>query len=169
MNAPSPVSAGSTPTATPKRRKAYIAGGLIAAVVLGGVAFELSGEPPYDGPARVDVASISPVGDVLVDGQGKTLYRFAPDEASSVTCNGGCADKWPPLTVTPGTPPSLSAGVDPELLGQVEADDGSQVVTYAGWPLYRYDSDDIGEASGHEVDENGGEWFAVTADGQRAG
>ena len=164
-----------TPTPAPlssTRRRLMAAAGVTTALVGAGVVWQSQIGTPSTGPSSVAVAAVTGVGDVLVDGQGKVLYLFEPDKAASVTCTGGCADKWPPLTV-PGAAGEASVptgpGVRPELLGSAESEDGASVVTYAGSPLYRYASDDPGEATGHDKDQNGGRWYAVTANGERVG
>ena len=133
------------------------------------VAYEVLTAPDYSGAPGVSVDTIPGLGEVLVDANGNTLYLFEPDEAASVTCTADCADKWPPLTQADNRGPELGAGVRADLIGTTSDDAGTPVVTYAGWPLYRYESDSVGEASGHEVDENGGTWFALTTSGERAG
>ena len=161
------------PTPTPTRSRTTrrrLAGAAVATLVLAGglTAWQSTIGTPSTGPSAVAVEQVPEVGDVLVDGQGKTLYLFEPDAASSVTCTGGCADKWPPLLVSDGPLPT-GEGVRADLLGEAESEEGASVVTYAGWPLYRYASDDLGEATGHDVDENGGVWSAVTVAGTAAG
>ena len=73
---------------------------------------------------------------VTVD--GATLYRFDKDipRPSRSTCNGPCAQTWPPLLSTGGTP--TVTGIDAGLLGAVTRDDGAQQMTLNGWPLYRF-------------------------------
>jgi predicted lipoprotein with Yx(FWY)xxD motif len=44
-------------------------------------------------------------------------------------------------------------------------DDGSTQVTYKGQPLYYYAHEGPGEVTCHNVDEFGGLWLAVNADG----
>jgi predicted lipoprotein with Yx(FWY)xxD motif len=159
------------PTRKSRRLRIGVVTAAAVAVAGGGLAFyEISTAPDLSGTAGVNTAEVSDVGDVLVDANGNTLYMFEPDDASSVTCNGDCADKWPPLILA-GTDeshePTVGAGVQKELLGEAMSEAGEHVVTYGGWPLYRYESDSVGEASGHEVDENGGKWFAVTTGGER--
>lgn len=150
-----------------RRRRVWLAAAAVA--LAGGIGvYEATSGPSYTGPAEVAVSSVGDVGEVLVDGQGYALYMFEPDEASAVTCTGGCAGKWPPLDVPEGAEPLVGEGVQKELLGQLPDENGRPVVTYAGWPLYRYASDNPGEVSGHDVDENGGRWFAVTTTGERA-
>lgn len=160
-----------SPATAPRRRgrRRLVSAAAATLALAGGITvWQTQQGTPSSGPAGVEVASIADVGDVLVDAQGKVLYLFEPDEAASVTCTGGCADKWPPLTVADGELP-VGPGVDRELLGEAVGEDGARVVTYAGWPLYRYESDGTGEASGHEEDDNGGVWVAITPTGERAG
>lgn len=151
-----------------RRRLAAVAA---VTVATGGalVVYEVATAPDFSGAAAVSVGTVAELGDVLVDANGNTLYLFEPDDAASVTCTADCADKWPPLTLAGDAGPALGAGVREDLVGTSSDEAGTPVVTYAGWPLYRYESDSAGEASGHEVDENGGTWFAVTVSGERAG
>lgn len=162
---PAPQSAGPRQHRTGR----WLAGGAAVALLAGGgfLVWDSQLGTPSVGEARVAVATVPEVGDVLVDGQGKVLYLFEPDQAASVTCTGGCAEKWPPLTLADGPLPA-GPGVDAALLGQAPGEDGQQVATYAGWPLYRYESDDLTQATGHGDDDNGGVWLAITPAGQPA-
>src|SRR3954452_19194597 len=40
------------------------------------------------------------LGTFLVDGKGRTLYRFLKDKSRKSTCSGSCAIAWPPLTTS---------------------------------------------------------------------
>ena len=98
-------------------------------------------------------------GEILVDGEGYSLYLFTPDEQGDSTCVDACASTWPPLTgdVVAGE------GVDEGLIGTVERDDGSTQVTYGGWPLYYYASDGApGDTAGQGVNDV---WYLVAPDG----
>jgi predicted lipoprotein with Yx(FWY)xxD motif len=109
------------------------------------------------GPVSVALGD-SMYGKILVDGDGMTLYEHEGDTATNVTCTGGCATVWPPLTVT-GTP-RVSAGLDASKVALVN---GTQVV-YAGHPLYRFANDhSAGAATGEGI--NG--FFVLGADGQK--
>jgi len=109
--------------------------------------------------------SVPRMGDVVQDGDGRTLYRFdkdAPDPAKS-NCEGQCAVTWPPL-LTNGNEPELR-GVDPALVSTVKRADGSEQVTLDGWPLYTYAKDEApGQWKGQGV---GGTWFVVQPNGKR--
>lgn len=109
------------------------------------------------------------VGPVLVDSAGHTLYLFAPDRHTAVTCVQSCQGNWPPLTLPVGATPQAGPGVRPDLLGSAANPDGGRVVTYHGWPLYTYAGDGgPGQLRGHARNLNGGVWYAVTATGQPA-
>lgn len=155
-----------------KRRTSLIWGGAtVAALALGitaTVVFMNRDTPVVDaGPARVEVGTIAGIGEVLVDGQGRTLYLFEPDEATQVTCTGGCADKWPPLVAMEGAEPEVGGSVDAAVVSTVADEVGAEVLTFEDWPLYRYTSDEVGEASGTGKDQNGGVWWALTPSGER--
>lgn len=96
-------------------------------------------------------------GAILVDGRGRTLYLFTPDDGtSSPQCTGSCAATWPPLKAS-GTP-RASGGAQQSLLG-VE----SGQVTYNGHPLYLYAGDSAaGQTNGQGV---GGIWYVVNTSG----
>ncbi|MET0134177.1 MAG: hypothetical protein ABW215_11355, partial [Kibdelosporangium sp.] len=105
---------------------------------------------------------------VLVNGAGLTLYRFDKDTAkpSKSTCNGQCAETWPPVTVVPGGK-IFFAGVKKTAIGVVKRDDGTLQVTVEGWPVYRFNKDrKPGDTLGQGV---GGTWFGVRPDGKKAG
>jgi predicted lipoprotein with Yx(FWY)xxD motif len=115
----------------------------------------------------VSAKSVSGLGTVLVDSGGKTLYVFAPDKKSKVTCTGSCAAVWPPLKVEAGEEAEASGGVRAGLLGTDPDPEGGEVVTYAGWPLYAYVADTgPGSASGQAVNLNGGYWYVITPAGK---
>lgn len=100
-------------------------------------------------------------GSYLVDAKGMTLYLYTKDSAGTSVCTGGCANNWPPLTVS--GQPSAGTGVTASLLGTITRADGSTQVTYNGHPLYYYKSDSAaGDENGQGV---GGVWYVVSASG----
>ena len=50
------------------------------------------------GAAEVAVADNPQLGEILVDGEGRTLYLFEKDQDNESRCNGECAKVWPPYT-----------------------------------------------------------------------
>jgi predicted lipoprotein with Yx(FWY)xxD motif len=87
----------------------------------------------------VKIATNAKLGQVLVNGAGRTLYVFDKDTTGTIACTGTCAGLWPPLRVTSGTP-SGDAGITAPL-ATVSRPDGGQQVTLAGRPLYIYAGD----------------------------
>ncbi len=133
----------------------------------GATAGESTAMKPTAKPLKVSSANVSGVGQVLVDGEGKTLYVFAPDEAKEVTCEGDCAAIWPPLVLEAGQKAKAAGKVKASLLGSDPGPAGGEVVTYAGWPLYAYVSDtEPGQATGQAIDLNGGYWYVITPQGK---
>ena len=108
-------------------------------------------------PPTVMVRADSPLGTILANAEGKTLYRFTRDQPGVSNCYDQCARTWPPLVLGEGDPMA-----PPELggtLGVAARRDGSSQVTYNGMPLYYYASDaNSGDTNGQGV---GGVWFVV--------
>ncbi|MFF3846951.1 SCO0930 family lipoprotein [Streptomyces sp. NPDC002328] len=111
------------------------------------------------------VSANAELGKVLIDGDGKTLYRFDADlaEPPKSNCDGDCAKAWPPV---PADDATAGDGIDKSLLGEVTRSDGSKQLTVDGWPVYRYAKDaNSGDVNGQGV---GGKWFALAPDGKKA-
>ncbi|MBY8874517.1 hypothetical protein K7640_22065 [Micromonospora sp. PLK6-60] len=105
---------------------------------------------------------------VVVNGAGLTLYRFDNDSNNppTSTCDGECAQTWPPVTVAPRGKVFI-AGVRKSAVGTVTRADGTVQVTIGGWPVYRFAKDTKrGDTLGQGV---GGTWFGVTPTGGKAG
>ena len=112
--------------------------------------------------ATIAVADSEEHGEILVDGEGMTLYVFLQDASGDSNCNDACAETWPPLE-SEGDPTG-EEGVDAEMVGTTERDDGSTQVTYNGRPLYTYAPDEkAGDTNGQGV---GGNWFVVGPDSE---
>jgi predicted lipoprotein with Yx(FWY)xxD motif len=114
------------------------------------------------GGATVQVRAHDEHGDILVDGEGISLYMFDSDtqgEGAS-TCYDSCASNWPPLTVDGDA--TAGDGVTAEL-STFERDDGAMQVAADGWPLYYYAGDSSpGDVTGQGV---GGVWWLLRPDG----
>jgi len=121
--------------------------------------------PAVAGEPTINVFKDPILGDILVDGNGMTLYMFTKDEADKSNCNADCLAKWPPL-LTQGTP-VLGAGVDASLVGSTALADGTLIVTYNHMPLYFWVNDmKAGDTTGQNV---GGVWFVVNPAGEPVG
>jgi predicted lipoprotein with Yx(FWY)xxD motif len=114
--------------------------------------------------AAVKLGSTS-LGRVLVDSHGKTLYVWAHDKGPKSTCNGDCAEYWPPL-ITRGKPLAMG-GVNQALLSSSRRSDGRMQVTYAGHPLYYFIQDArSGQTKGEGLTGFGGRWDPISASGR---
>src|ERR1039457_3795213 len=110
--------------------------------------------------ALLKIASISRVS-VLTNARGYTLYWFVPDTPAKSTCYGTCAVYWPPVL----GPPAAGPGVTGKL-GTIRRSDGAAQVTYDHHPLYTYVGDSApGQASGNNINLNGGLWHEMTVSG----
>jgi predicted lipoprotein with Yx(FWY)xxD motif len=114
-----------------------------------------SGSPNASAGESTVVASAkkAKVGTVIVDAQGRTLYRFTAEAQGRPVCTGACVGTWPPAVVT------AAAGL-PKHVATVHRPDGGKLqLTYDGHPLYRYAGDQSQtDANGEGV---GGQWFVV--------
>jgi predicted lipoprotein with Yx(FWY)xxD motif len=135
-----------------------------ASVVAGtGAAFALAGGTKTTG-TKIDLAR-TPLGRVLVDSRGITLYDFVKDKGGVSACYGACAALWPPV-LTKGRPVA-GPGVRKSLLGTTTRSDGKLEVTYGGHPLYYFVTDrKRGQTTGQGVDQFGGPWWVISAAGK---
>jgi predicted lipoprotein with Yx(FWY)xxD motif len=101
----------------------------------------------------------------LVDGEGYALYLSVFDGQDESNCVGDCAQLWQPVLVD--GEPQAGEGVDEELVGSFEREDGDTQATYDGMPLYRFVADDEpGDTNGHELADR---WYLVDVDGGALG
>ena len=106
----------------------------------------------------------SDFGPMLFDSSKQAIYVFERDRRNESVCYGGCAKAWPPV-LSEGAP-EAGDGIRRSLLGTITRRGGRSQVTYAGRPLYFYAHEDAGEVLCHNVNLNGGLWWAVGADGE---
>ncbi|SMO37799.1 Por secretion system C-terminal sorting domain-containing protein [Saccharicrinis carchari] len=110
-------------------------------------------------PVDVKLLSNAMYGDVLVDGEGNTLYFFTKDADGSSMCIDGCLDNWP---VFYAQNPALGEGLDEDDFAHIDRGDGVMQTTYKGWPLYYFAGDtNPGETKGEGV---GNKWFVAKPD-----
>jgi len=149
-------------------RAALLAALAVALAACGGGEDEGSGTAATAAPATtaaqetsgttVAVAN-SKLGDILVDGEGRTLYAFTKDQGDQSACTGECATNWPALTGTA----TAGTGAQASLLSTATQASGTDQVTYDGKLLYHFAGDaKPGDTNGQGV---GTVWFAVAADG----
>jgi predicted lipoprotein with Yx(FWY)xxD motif len=143
---------------------------VLAVAACGGSSSTASSSPSPSAPAAatatVSVAMNANLGQILVDGNGRTLYLFEADKGSSSTCYGACATYWPPLLT--GGAPMAGTGVNVALLGTTRRTDGTTEVTYGGHPLYYVVTDhNPGDATGQAVNNFGAPWYVVGTNGNK--
>ena len=134
-----------------------------AVVASTAAAFALAGGAATCG-AKVALAK-SPLGRILVDSKGITLYDFVKDKGTTSVCYGACAALWPPL-LTKGKPVA-GPGVRASLLGTTKRKDGKLEVTYNRHPLYYFVTDrKPGQTTGQGVNQFGGPWWVLSTAGK---
>ena len=118
-------------------------------------------QPTAAKPVDTVKTASSPLGTILADSQGKTLYYFANDVPASgaSSCNGQCAVVWPVFSIdTVTVSPPLSASD----FSSITRADGKKQTTYHGWPLYYYQADTKpGDVKGENVLDV---WFVIKPD-----
>lgn len=106
-------------------------------------------------------------GDIVVDKNGMTVYRFLKDKAwpkSVSACTGACLEKWP--AVAPVAAGDTKGVAKKGLMGFTRPD-GAQQMTVNCWPIYTFSGDKApGDTNGQGV---GGTWYAVSPDGKPVG
>ena len=114
---------------------------------------------------RLEVATDPVFGDILVDGNGMTLYMFTMDEPNMSNCADDCLAAWPPL-IDDGNL-TVGDGVNASLVGSAAMLDGSMIVTYNGMPLYYWVGDvQPGDTNGQDVNKV---WYVVSPAGDPIG
>ncbi|MFC5959298.1 hypothetical protein ACFP51_34225 [Streptomyces pratens] len=120
--------------------------------------------PSASGTAGTVAGASSPLGTVLVDGRGRTLYLFEADTSAKSTCTGTCAAAWPPVTVT--GMPAVGKGAKADLLGTTGRSGGEKQITYNGHPLYYFGGDlKAGDMNGQGSTAFGAAWYVLDTSG----
>ncbi len=112
--------------------------------------------------ATVALSENASFGTILTDANGMTLYTWQGDQPGVSNCTGNCAAAWPPLTAEGAVmaPAGLTG-----TLGTIEGEDGTIIVTYNDWPLYRFVRDTApGDVNGQGSTGFGALWEVVVVD-----
>ncbi len=132
-------------------------------VVVDGDTVAAAQEAASERAARVALGALSLERYLADSTTGLSLYRFDNDEPGESNCEGDCLEAWPPLTTD--ADPIAAPGVDADLLGTIEREDGTTQVTYDDWPLYFFAGDEEpGDVDGQGVNDV---WWLVQPDGDR--
>ncbi len=148
-----------------------IAAAALVATACGGNSPSTAAASPSPSPATSPAATAATIkvattalGQILVDGNGMTVYLFVADTGTSSTCYTSCAALWPPVLTTGA--PQAGTGATASLLGTTTRTDGKIEVTYAGHPLYyfvQYNS--AGDTTGQGVNSFGALWWVLSPAG----
>jgi predicted lipoprotein with Yx(FWY)xxD motif len=102
-------------------------------------------------------AATSPLGQILVDPTGRTLYAFTNDVGAASTCTGTCAEAWPPVVVDERW--NVAPGLDSGVFSTTTRTDGSLQLMAGKFPLYYFSGDaKPGDLNGQA---SGDVWFVV--------
>jgi predicted lipoprotein with Yx(FWY)xxD motif len=116
-------------------------------------------------PQVLRVAELDGLSQVVVNGKGRTIYRFDKEsnDPTTIACTGDCLKVWQPVLAPNGV--DIRSGVEQNLVGTIDRPEGKQV-TLNGWPLYYYFKDlELGQTAGQGI---GGNWFAIAPSGKKA-
>jgi predicted lipoprotein with Yx(FWY)xxD motif len=153
--------------------KRLVAGALIVAVAVlilaitgaGSTAHKAAQTAVPAGGGGIEARS-TPLGRILVDTRGRTLYLFEADKPNVSNCSGACLSLWPPLTA--GKKPQATAGALSARIGTIPTSSGKRQVTYQGHPLYLYAGDQKpGDTTGQGLDQFGAAWYVLAPDGNK--
>jgi len=113
---------------------------------------------------EVELGDSDTYGKFLTGEDGKTLYMFTPDTATTSACNTGCVASWPPFTLDAGETVKGGDGVTGAFT-TIARQDGSMQVVYAGHPLYYFSGDAAaGDTNGQGLNSK---WYLLGADGSQ--
>jgi predicted lipoprotein with Yx(FWY)xxD motif len=128
----------------------------------GGASAEQS---PGAASSAIDVRS-TPLGKILVDAKGRTLYLFEADKPNMSNCSGPCLSLWPAFT-SQGKP-QAHGGALAAKIGTISTSNGKQQVTYGGHPLYYYAADQKpGDTTGQGLKQFGAAWYVLATTGNK--
>ncbi len=117
--------------------------------------------------AGLSVRNDPKLGEIVVDKNGMTVYRFEKDSAwpMKTACTGACLEKWP--VVEPVEKNSIDAAILKKGFVTFDRPDGIKQQTIDCWPIYTFSGDSKpGDTNGQGV---GGTWYAVSPNGKLVG
>ncbi|MHC3467492.1 SCO0930 family lipoprotein [Streptomyces sp. 7R007] len=107
------------------------------------------------------------LGDIVVDKNGMTVYRFIKDVAWPKVisnCTGACLEKWPAVAPVDA---SDTKGIEKKGLMGFTRPDGVKQMTVDCWPAYTFSGDTKpGDTNGQGV---GGTWYVMAPSGKPIG
>ncbi len=150
----------------PRRCMGRLRGSPVAILVTVAAGCAMATNSLHPGQAEIRTEQVRSLGQILVDGRGRTLYLFVADLPNQSNCNGACAAIWPPAT-TQG-PPTAGGAAQRSQITTIARSQGPRQLVYAGHPLYYYQADTgRGDTLGQALTQFGAEWYAVSPQGQQ--
>jgi predicted lipoprotein with Yx(FWY)xxD motif len=152
------------------KRNRFISPGLVA--VLAGFALlvvGVGGSAAESERARTAARSAvgarqTPLGKVLVDADGRTLYLFKADRPNVSTLSRAGLAVWPAFTST--STPRAERGARAASIGTIIGRGGHRQVTYNHHPLYYYIGDQaLGDTHGQGLNQFGALWYVLAPSG----
>ena len=117
---------------------------------------------PPPGEVTALKTATTPLGEIVTDGEGMTLYMFSNDskDGTQSACTGECLAAWPPALVGAAAP-SLTGVTG--TVASIAAPGGGKQLTLGGWPLYYFAQDAAaGDTKGQAV---GNVWWVLDGSG----
>ncbi|WP_030571783.1 SCO0930 family lipoprotein [Streptomyces aureocirculatus] len=117
-------------------------------------------------PAGLSTRNDPKLGEIVVDKNGMTVYRFTKDSAWPMksACTGACLKKWP---VVEPVGKNETKGILKKGFVTFDRPDGIKQQTIDCWPLYTFAGDKKpGDTNGQGV---GGTWYAAAPNGKAVG
>ncbi|OQR62401.1 hypothetical protein B6E66_19120 [Streptomyces maremycinicus] len=117
--------------------------------------------------AGLSVRKDANLGEIVVDKNGMTVYRFLKDKAwpePVSNCNGACLEKWPAVAPVAF---DETEGIQEKGYMNFTRSDGTKQQTINCSPIYTFSGDKSpGDVNGQGV---GGTWYAVAPNGELVG
>jgi predicted lipoprotein with Yx(FWY)xxD motif len=108
----------------------------------------------------------TPLGKILVDTSGRTLYLFQADKPNVRTLSQAGLAVWPAFTTT--ATPQAKDGANAHQINTITGPGSGRQVTYNGHPLYRYAGDQQpGDTNGQGLNQFGAKWYVLAASGNK--
>jgi len=152
----------------------YITRALAVAIALAACSSSSkSATPPTSAASSTTVTTVpaptvsvrrTPLGTVLVNNAGRTLYRYDKDSAGTSKCTDACASVWPPLA--PSGTATYGTGLRPAMFSTITRADGTKQLAVNGSPLYTYSGD---QRAGDTTGQGLGDFYVVGSNGNMIG
>jgi predicted lipoprotein with Yx(FWY)xxD motif len=143
-----------------RRKVRHVAVAVAATLMLAACSSSSKSVTPTTSPAATVSIRSTRLGNVLVNGAGRTLYLYDKDSAGTSKCTDPCTTVWPPLAAS-GTP-TYGSGLRAAMFSTITRPDGTKQLAVNHLPLYTYSGDiKAGDTTGQDL----GDFFAAGPNG----